>query len=307
MMKRLLTLLAVLAMAIGAKAIVYEDAAQQAYYLTDKMAHELNLTDEQYDRVYQINLDYFLKCRVEADVSGYLWEYRNACLARVLYTAQWRLFNTFDFFFRPLVWRANAWYFPYYDHYPRHRYYRPAPPPSYRRYRADYHRPYNGYRTGYRGGERGDHRGSTQPGVGRGSSQQGGVNVNINGDVNINGAGNNRGGRPAAADGRGQREVGRTSAADGTRRGQYGGGQSPRSTSTPSRDRSWQSSGSVARPSTGNYRGNSATRSMSAPSSARTAPAMGGNRAAGSRATFSGRSTRTSSGAYNGGSRSARR
>lgn len=132
-MKRLYTLLLGLVMAaMSASAMYYDDAARQAYYLTDKMAYELDLTDYQYDRVYQINLDYFLRIETERDAYGYLWEYRNACLARVLHTKQYRRFNRAEYFFRPLRWLRGAWYLHVYDRYARDRWYRPAPPPAYR-------------------------------------------------------------------------------------------------------------------------------------------------------------------------------
>ena len=40
-------------------AMSYEQARQEALYLTDKMAYELNLNDQQYNDAYEINLDYF--------------------------------------------------------------------------------------------------------------------------------------------------------------------------------------------------------------------------------------------------------
>ena len=193
-MKRILTLLAALMLSVaGASAISYDYAARQAYYLTDKMAYELNLTDSQYDRVYQINLDYFLKCSVEADINGYLWEYRNACLARVLFTAQWRIYNGLEFLLRPLRWRHNRWFFPMYEHYGRNHFYRPAPPPSYRGPRPGDMRPGgprpggpnhdmrpggprpDNNRNGYRGGSRPGGQPSGVGGNGRPSGQPSGV------------------------------------------------------------------------------------------------------------------------------------
>ena len=198
-MKRILTLLAALMLSVaGASAISYDYAARQAYYLTDKMAYELNLTDSQYDRVYQINLDYFLKCSVEADINGYLWEYRNACLARVLFTAQWRIYNGLDFLLRPLRWRHNRWFFPMYEHYGRNHFYRPAPPPSYRGPRPGDMRPGgprpggpnhdmrpggprpDNNRNGYRGGSR---PGGQPSGVG-GSSRPSGQSSSVSGSRN---------------------------------------------------------------------------------------------------------------------------
>ena len=37
-------------------AMSYEQAREQALFLTDKMAYELNLTEEQYDAAYEIIL-----------------------------------------------------------------------------------------------------------------------------------------------------------------------------------------------------------------------------------------------------------
>lgn len=147
-MKKFYALLLGLVMTVmTASAFTYDDAARQAYYLTDKMAYELDLTDYQYDRVYQINLDYFLKCNYERDINGYLWEYRNAALARVLYTSQWRRYNGMDYFYRPLRWVSGAFHFIFRDHYPRHTFYRPTPPPSYKGPKpGDHH--HNGYNPG---------------------------------------------------------------------------------------------------------------------------------------------------------------
>ena len=39
-----------------ASAMSYEQARQQALFLTDKMAYELNLTDDQYEAAYEVNL-----------------------------------------------------------------------------------------------------------------------------------------------------------------------------------------------------------------------------------------------------------
>lgn len=163
-MKKLLSLLAALLLAVNsASAFPYEEAARKAYYLTDKMAYELNLSDAQYDRVYQINFDYFLKCAEVRDIEGYLWEYRNTCLARVLYTAQWRIYNSIDHFFRPIRWVSGRWYFPVREHYGHHRYYRPAPPPSYKGPRpGEYHKNHNTY---YGPGGHANHNDGYRPGA----------------------------------------------------------------------------------------------------------------------------------------------
>ena len=73
-MKRLLlSLLLAVAALLPAGAMSYEEARDRAWYLTDKMAYELNLTQEQYDRAYQINLDYLLSIQTASDCLGPYW------------------------------------------------------------------------------------------------------------------------------------------------------------------------------------------------------------------------------------------
>ena len=122
-MKRyLLTLLIVLAGTLSAKAISYNEARDRAWFLTDKMAYELNLTPEQYDRVYQVNLDYFMSIAYEADCYGVYWNYRDTDLRYILWDWQYRLYVTLDYFYRPIRWIRAAWHYPICDHY-RYGYY----------------------------------------------------------------------------------------------------------------------------------------------------------------------------------------
>ena len=153
-MKRiLLTLVAVVTLAVGsAKALSYVQAQREAWFLTDKMAYELNLTSEQFDRVYQINLDYLMSIRSAADCYGYYWNYRDADFRCVLFDWQYALYSTVDYFFRPIRWLRSAWYFPVCDHYRVGYYYFPRPT-VYATYRGGmWHRrghhdisPYHGY------------------------------------------------------------------------------------------------------------------------------------------------------------------
>ena len=122
-MKRyLLTLLIVLAGTLSAKAISYNEARDRAWFLTDKMAYELNLTPDQYDRVYQVNLDYFMSIAYEADCYGVYWNYRDTDLRFILWDWQYRLYVTLDYFYRPIRWIRAAWHYPICDHY-RYGYY----------------------------------------------------------------------------------------------------------------------------------------------------------------------------------------
>ena len=56
MKKLMIILTALFTMTVSANAMSYEQARQQALFLTDKMAYELNLTEDQYEAAYEINL-----------------------------------------------------------------------------------------------------------------------------------------------------------------------------------------------------------------------------------------------------------
>ena len=65
-------------MTISANAMSYNAAKNEALFLSDKMAYELNLTAAQYEAVYEINLDYLMSLNGHADVFGTWWNRRNA-------------------------------------------------------------------------------------------------------------------------------------------------------------------------------------------------------------------------------------
>lgn len=128
-MKRTLLTLFLLALAFtGASALSYEESRDRAWYLTDKMAYELNLTQEQYDRAYEINLNYFLNVTYAADIDGPYWRYRNQDLGYVLFDWQYSRYAGIPCFYRPLVWRSGVCIMVTYDYYDRGFYYfnRPA-------------------------------------------------------------------------------------------------------------------------------------------------------------------------------------
>ena len=102
MKRTLLTLLLLAVLAIKAAAMPYEEARDRAWFLTDKMAYELNLTPEQYDRAYEINLNYFMSIRTASDCYGYYWNYRDADFRCILFDWQYNLFSSIDYFFRPI-------------------------------------------------------------------------------------------------------------------------------------------------------------------------------------------------------------
>ncbi|MBR1651923.1 MAG: hypothetical protein IJ692_00865 [Alloprevotella sp.] len=151
MKRNLLSLLVAFAAVLPMKALDYESARQQAWFLTDKMAYELNLTNEQYDRAYQINLDYFLSVNNPSDAFGYSWSWRNEDLRYVLFDWQYRLYSTVDYFLRPIRWSGFRWYYPVFDRY-RYGYYYFGRPAIYLSYRGGFgHRPHHGGVSPYHG------------------------------------------------------------------------------------------------------------------------------------------------------------
>lgn len=135
-MKRiLLTLLLLCSIVVGVQAMSYDDARRQAWFLTDKMAYELNLTPDQYDRAYEINLDYFMSIRTPSDCMGPYWSYRDLDLRCVLFDWQYNLYCTLDYFFRPVRWVQSRWYYPVTHRY-RYGYYYFDRPTIYVSYRG---------------------------------------------------------------------------------------------------------------------------------------------------------------------------
>jgi len=127
-MKKLMTTLVLLmTIAISADAMSYSKARNQALFLTDKMGYELDLTDDQYNAVYEINLDYMMCIGVQGDLFGTYWIRRNNELEYVLSPYQYERFLATEYFYRPVSWISNAFHFIIYNKYERNRFYRNAP------------------------------------------------------------------------------------------------------------------------------------------------------------------------------------
>ena len=123
-MKKFMSVLALLlVMAVSAKAMSYEQARQQALFLTDKMAYELNLTDAQYEAAYEINLDYLMGVNTYDDLYGAYWRQRNLDLSYILLDWQYRSYVDAAYFYRPLYWQAGYWHFGIYARYPHRNYF----------------------------------------------------------------------------------------------------------------------------------------------------------------------------------------
>jgi len=97
--------------------ISYSTAKNEALFLSDKMAYELNLTDSQYDAVYEINLDYMMSVNGRNDVYGTWWKRRNTDLKYVLTAWQYEKYMDKSYFYRPLTWKNGNWTYNVRSHY----------------------------------------------------------------------------------------------------------------------------------------------------------------------------------------------
>lgn len=163
-LSRMVAIAALLMIAIQASAMTYEQAREQALFLTDKMAYELNLSQEQYEAAYEINLDYLMSVTTVDEVYSNYWYQRNIDMEYIMLDWQYSAFCATNYFYRPLYWDAGFWHFGIYTYYP-HRdvfyFERPAVYVSYRGghgWRAGGGRSWYATRTTYyRGTHRGTH------------------------------------------------------------------------------------------------------------------------------------------------------
>lgn len=134
-----------------ASAMSYEQARQQALFLTDKMAYELNLTEDQYEAAYEVNLDYLMSVDTYNDLYGAYWRQRNMDLSYILLDWQYRTYLNATYFYRPLYWNAGYWHFGIYARYPRRDYFYFGCPHFYVSYRGGHSWRVNGNRSWYHG------------------------------------------------------------------------------------------------------------------------------------------------------------
>lgn len=127
MKKIILSAVFMMAAWMGANAMSFERAQAEALYLTDKMAYELNLNDQQYNDAYEINLDYFISIDSPSDLYGVYYNHRLGDLRCILHDWQYSLLVAADYFLRPVVWRAGSWFFPIYSYYNRGYFYYSRP------------------------------------------------------------------------------------------------------------------------------------------------------------------------------------
>lgn len=152
MKKLIIALVAMFCMTFTtASAMSYEQARQQALFLTDKMAYELNLTDDQYEAAYEVNLDYLMGVDTYDDLYGVYWRQRNLDLSYILLDWQYRNFCAASYFYRPLYWDGGFFHFSIYARYPRRDYFFFGRPHFYTVYCGGHSWRMNGGRSWYHG------------------------------------------------------------------------------------------------------------------------------------------------------------
>lgn len=151
MKKMIIALVALITLSVQASAMSYEQARQQALFLTDKMAYELNLTEDQYEAAYEINLDYLMGVNTYDDLYGTYWQRRNLDLSYILFDWQYNAYIAANYFYRPLYWRSGYWHFAIYARYPHRDYFYYGRPAFYVTYRGGHAWHMNGGRSWYHG------------------------------------------------------------------------------------------------------------------------------------------------------------
>ncbi len=140
-----------LTVALSTMAMSYEQARDRALFLTDKMAYELNLNDEQYEAAYEVNLDYLMSISTYDDLYGTYWTRRNMDLSYILFDWQYDAFCSAAYFYRPLIWTDGVWRFSIYARYPNRTFFYFGRPAFYATYYGGHSWHRNGGRSWYHG------------------------------------------------------------------------------------------------------------------------------------------------------------
>lgn len=326
MKKLIIALVAMFCMTFTtASAMSYEQARQQALFLTDKMAYELNLTDDQYEAAYEINLDYLMGVDTYDDLYGVYWRQRNLDLSYILLDWQYRNFCAASYFYRPLYWDAGYFHFGIYARYPRRDYFFFGRPHFYAVYCGGHSWRMNGGRSWYHGRQYGAPRpGSREPYFGmrdsfnRGDYGRGKTFGNMNRQSstrttvtrdhqfgNVNRPNNGGGSFGSRSNGALENNRSNSSSSFGGNRGgsSFGtfGGSSRSENRNSNRSGFGSSSSTYSRPSNG-FTPRSSTPSSSSFGGNRGGGSFGGGSSNGARS-FGGGSTRSNGGSHFGGRR----
>lgn len=234
----------VLGFAVAAGAMSYSQAREQALFLTDKMAYELNLTDDQYEAAYEINLDYLLSVNSDDELYGDYWRWRNIDFSYVLLDWQYRMFCEAAYFYRPLYFSAGVWHFAIYARYPHRDYFYFNRPTVYVSYRGGHSWRQNNGSSWYSGRTFGSRRDNSGSGFGSRSSSGFGSSRSSSGFGSSRGSsgfGSSRGSGFGSRESSTRTTVrqpesnrGSSGSSFGSRRDNSSGSSSPRSTFKPS-------------------------------------------------------------------------
>ena len=127
------------------------DVRREARFLTDRMGHELGLSNRQYNDVYEINFDFLYQANEVIDDVAYgyddaidyyyyLLDVRNEDLMYVLRSRQYRRFVRRDYFFRPFYMVGHTWGLRIWERYPDRSFYYFGVPACYLTYSGAHYR-----------------------------------------------------------------------------------------------------------------------------------------------------------------------
>ncbi|MCQ2288758.1 MAG: hypothetical protein MJZ74_06630 [Muribaculaceae bacterium] len=108
---------------VSAFAMSVEQSRNEAWFLTDKMAHELNLSNYQWDDVYEVNYDFFRALGTVTSSTASIERMREQKLMYILTVAQWNEFSRTSYFTTPCVAINGHWSFTIYTRYDRNKFF----------------------------------------------------------------------------------------------------------------------------------------------------------------------------------------
>ena len=116
-------MLAVFFATFQVSAMTVQQSRDEAWFLTDKMAHELRLTNYQWDDVYEVNYDFFRALgHVTINYSN-AERVREQKLMYILTVAQWNEYRRLHYFTAPVTVVNGNWSFSIYTRYDRNRFF----------------------------------------------------------------------------------------------------------------------------------------------------------------------------------------
>ena len=124
-----------LAISLSSFSMSISKSRRYSLFLTDKMAYELDLTDEQFEAVYEINFDYFRSIYRNSDIDLY-WPVRDENMYYVLDDYQYAVYCVIDYFYDPIAYLNSRWSLGIYSYYTDRSYFYRTYPLAYHNYRG---------------------------------------------------------------------------------------------------------------------------------------------------------------------------